>query len=148
LPNRSKQVFGWTLALGFAIGFAVDSPAGNASKAADGGAVGQNAISAEADSHCAKAKADCPKASEGNCAKSRSEHGAKGMAGDAQITTGEGADCPKGAKCPKGSDCSKHGHRRMHKTGEAKAAPAGGSSAPAAPAAKPADPEKASTHPG
>jgi hypothetical protein len=148
LPNRSKQVFGWTVALGFAIGFAADAPSGSVSKSADGGAVGNNAISAEADAHCAKAKADCPKESDRNCAKAHSVGGAKGAAGDAQITASEGSDCPKGAKCPKGSDCSKHGHSRMHKTGEVKAAPVGGSAAPAAPAAKPADAEKASPHPG
>ena len=69
---KSLKVFGTILSLACAISFAADAPAG-AGKAAAPGAVGENAISADADSHCAKAQSDCPKA----------------------------ADCPKGAACHK-----------------------------------------------
>ena len=139
LPNTSKMVFGFFLSTALTVGFAADG-----SKPA--GAVSAAAINTEADGHCAKAKADCPKGSEANCPKEHAKgaghhakgEAAKGEAASAQITTGEGADCPKGKECPKG-------HCPKHKVGEAKAPPAGNSGTPAA---KPADADKASSHPG
>jgi hypothetical protein len=125
--------------MAFAMGFA-----GEGKPAPQTGAVADNAIKAEADAHCAKAAADCPKGSDGKCAKGhagrRAGH-AEGTAAKSEVTgtqimASEGADCPKSAECPKHDGLK-------HKAGEAKASPASGT-----PAAKPADADKASSHPG
>ncbi|GEM_PF-3830224 len=166
MTNASLRLFGSALpfstalamALSLSLGFAEDAP-GAAAKPA-GGDVGKVAISADANSHCAKAKADGPKGAEMNCDKDHSQgdhsKGAKGAghakpgamkgeAADTEITAEGMGDCPKGSKCPKGMDCSKHAHGMKHKAGAAEAPATGGA---ATPAAKPADAEKDTAHPG
>ncbi|MDB5104702.1 MAG: hypothetical protein JWP91_2391 [Fibrobacteres bacterium] len=142
MQGNSKKVFGLFVSMAFAIGFAADG-------AKPAGAVSEKAISADADGHCAKGHADCPKGST-HCCKGHAKAGSakdgsvKGEAKNAEITAGADADCPKSADCPKGAEGSKHGEGMKHKVGEAKA-PA---TAPAVPAALPADAGKSASHPG
>jgi hypothetical protein len=145
MRTGKKLALGAILTLGMAFAFAGED-AKPAAAAAPGQAVSQeaavakNAISAESDDHCLKARAQCDKSG----AKGSGKQGAR-----AHKMEGAGSDCPKGADCPKGEDCAKHGQCVKQKSGEAKASSApAGAAAPGTPAAKPADGKKTGSQPG